>query len=187
MEARTTSMSKVYAGAASIAFVLCAPHAALAGTSDSTTGDLTGTIIRPILVTANQGMQFGTIVRPSSGSGVVTLSNAGVLTVTGTGAIALPSSVPRAAMFTVAGEGQQSFTLTIDSTVTLTNTAPSGGTLSVSTTNDAACTTLCSLSGTLGNAVSGTLVFHVGGSLAILSTTHSGAYSGTINVLVTYN
>ena len=187
MEARANSMSKVYASAASIALVLCAPLGALAGTSDSTTGDLTGTIIRPILVTANQDMRFGTIVRPSSGSGSATLSNAGALTVTGTGAIALPSSVTQAAMFTVSGEGGQAFTLTIDSSVTLTNAAASGGTLTVSTTNDAGCTASCTLSGVLGATASGTLLFHVGGSLAILSTTNSGAYSGTINVLVTYN
>ena len=180
-------MIKDYASAAVIALVLCGPVAALAATSDSTTGALTGTIIRPILVTANQGMQFGVIVRPGSGSGVVTLTNAGALTVTGTGAIALPSSVPRAAMFTVSGEGGQSLTLTIDSTVTLTNAAPSGGTLAVSTTNDAGCTTLCTLGGVLGATASGTLIFHVGGSFGILSTTHTGAYSGTINVVVAYN
>ncbi len=187
METSTSRMIKDYASATAVALVLCGPVAALAATSDSTTGALTGTIIRPILVTANQAMQFGTVVRPGSGSGTVTLSNAGALTVTGTGAIALPSSAPRAAMFTVAGEGGQSFTLTINSTVTLTNTAPSGGTLLVSTTNDAACTTLCTLSGAVGNTVSGTLIFHVGGSFPISSVTKSGAYSGTISVVVSYN
>jgi len=77
--------------------------------------------------------------------------------------------------------------LTIDSTVTLTNSAPSGGTLALSTTNDAGCTTLCTLGGVLGATASGTLIFHVGGSLGILSTTKTGPYSGTINVLVAYN
>jgi hypothetical protein len=173
------------ARAAGIALVLGAPVAAQAATSDSTTGALTGTIIRPILVTASQALQFGAIVRPSSGSGTVTLSNGGALSVTGTGAIALPSSVSNAAMFTVLGEGQQSFTLTIDSSVTLTNTAASGGTLAVSTTNDAGCTTLCTLGGVLG--ANGTLIFHVGGSFPFSSATHTGTYSGTLNVLVTYN
>jgi hypothetical protein len=187
LEASANSMIKVYASAAGIALTLCAPVAALAGISDSTTGALTGTIIRPILVTANQGLQFGTIVRPGSGSGSVTISNAGALSVTGTGAIALPSSVTHAAMFTVSGEGGQTFTLTIDSSVALTNAAPSGGTLTVSTTNDAGCTTSCTLSGVLGATASGTLVFHVGGTFATSSATHTGAYSGAMNVLVIYN
>ena len=180
-------MIKVYVSTAGIALMLCAPVGALAATSDSTTGALTGTIIRPILVTANQGLQFGTIVRPGSGTGTVTLSNAGALSVTGTGAIALPSSVMHAAMFTASGEGGQTFTLTIDSSVTLTNAAPSGGTLAVSTSNDAGCTASCTLSGVLGATTSGTLIFHVGGTFAITSATPTGAYSGTMNVVVTYN
>lgn len=187
LSTRPTCRGRRLYSAASIFLVLLAPRAALAAISDSTTGALTGTIIRPILATANQGLQFGVIVRPTSGSGVATLSNAGALSVTGTGAIALPSSVSRAAMFTISGEGGQTFTLTIDSTVTLTNAAPSGGTLTVSTTNDAGCAASCTLSGVVGNTASGTLIFHVGGTFPISSAAHTGTYSGTINVLVTYN
>jgi hypothetical protein len=178
-------MRKTFARAAGIALVLYAPSAARAGTSDSATGALTGTIIRPILVTASQGLQFGVVVRPSAGSGTVTLSNAGALTVIGAGAIALPSSAPQAATFTASGEGGQSFALTIDSSVTLTNAAPGGGTLAVATTNDAGCTVLCTLPGSLG--ASGALTFHVGGTFAVSSTTPTGTYSGTLNVLVNYN
>ena len=174
-----------HAAAAGLALALCAPGAALAGSSDSTTGAFTGTIIRPILVTASQSLGFGTIVRPSSGSGVVTLANNGTLSVTGTGAVALPSTTPHAGMFTVSGEGGQVFTLAVDSTVTLTNAGSSGGSLSVTTSNDAACSTSCTLSGALG--ASGGLTFHVGGAFAISSTTHPGAYAGTLNISVAYN
>src|ERR1700677_2661139 len=125
-------------------------------------------------------MQFGVVVRPTSGSGGATLGNAGALTVTGTGAIVVPPLVAQAAMFTVSGEGGQTFGLTIDGAVTLTNTASSGGTLAVSRTNDAACTTLCTLGGVLGATASGTLIFHAGGSFGLSSTTNTGAYSGTI-------
>jgi len=173
--------------AASMALALGAQSVARAGTTDSTTGALTGTIIRPILVTANQGLQFGVIVRPSAGSGTVTLTNAGALSVTGTGAIALPSSSAHAAMFTVSGEGGQTFSLTIDSTVTLTNAAPSGGTLAVSTTNDAGCTAACALGGIVGQTTSATLSFHVGGTFPTSSATHTGSYSGTLNTVVSYN
>ena len=178
---------KFLCGVAGLALAFCAPRVALAGTSDSTTGTLTGTIIRPILVTANQSLQFGFIVRPSPGSGTVTLTDAGALSVTGTGAIALPSSSPHAAMFTVSGEGGQTFSLTIDSTVTLSNTAPSGGTLAVSTTNDAGCTATCALGGVLGQTTSATLSFHVGGTFAFSSATPTGSYSGTLNTVVSYN
>ena len=178
---------KLLCGVAGMALAFCIPRVALAGTSDSTTGALSGTIIRPILVTANQSLEFGTIVRPNAGSGTVTLTNAGGLSVTGTGAIALPSSHPQAAMFTVSGEGGQTFSLTVDSTVTLTNAAPSGGTLVVSTTNDAGCTATCALGGTVGQTTSATLSFHVGGTFAVSSTTPTGSYSGTLNAVVSYN
>jgi hypothetical protein len=178
-------MTKTFAPVAGVFVIVLAPGAVLAAGSDSTTGALTGTIIRPILVTAVQGLQFGAIVRPSAGPGTVTLSTAGALSITGTGAIPLPSSIPQAAMFTASGEGGQSFTLTIDSSVTLTNAAAGGGTLAVATTNDAGCTVLCALPGGLG--ASGALTFHVGGTFAISSTTPSGLYSGTLNVSVVYN
>lgn len=158
-----------------------------AGNTSATTANVTTTIIRPISVTKNTDLKFGTIVRPGTGSGTVGLSTTNVSTVTGTGAILLPSSTTSAANFTVSGEGAQVFTLVIDSTVTLANTAASGGALTVTTVNDAACTTSCALPGALGDVANDTKVVNVAGSFPFLSTTNTGAYDGTLNISVTYN
>ena len=75
----------------------------------------------------------------------------------------------------------------IDPTVTLTNTAASGGTLTVTTVNDAACTTSCALLGALGDVANGTKVVNVAGSFPFTSLTNTGAYAGVMNISVTYN
>ena len=167
---------------------LCASGSAFAaGNTSATTANVTTTIIRPISVTKNTDLKFGTIVRPGSGSGTVGLSTTNVSTVTGTGAILLPSSTTSPANFTVSGEGGQAFTMAIDSTVTLTNTAASGGTLTVTTVNDAACTTACALPGALGDPSGDTKIVNVAGSFPFISTTNTGAYAGVMNISVTYN
>jgi len=173
------AVSAIVLGAAASAFA--------AGNTSATTANVTTTIIRPISVTKNTDLRFGTIVRPSAGSGTVALSTADVPTITGTGAILLPSSTTSAANFTVSGEGAEAFTLVIDSTVTLTNTAASGGTLTVTTVNDAACTTACALPGALGDVANDTKVVNVAGSFPFTSFTNTGAYAGVMNISVTYN
>jgi len=179
---------KIILGMAVSAIVLGAAATAFAaGNTSATTANVTTTIIRPISVTKNTDLHFGTIVRPSAGVGTVGLTAANVPTVTGTGAILLPSSTTSPANFTVSGEGAQAFTLVIDSTVTMTNTAASGGTLVVTTVNDAACTTSCSLPGALGDVANDTKVVNVAGSFPLTSLTNTGAYAGTMNISVTYN
>ena len=173
------AVSAIVLGAAASAFA--------AGNTSSTTANVTTTIIRPISVTKNTDLKFGTIVRPSAGAGTVGLSTLNVSAVTGTGAILLPSSTTSPANFTVSGEGAEIFTLVIDSTVTLTNTAASGGTLTVTTVNDAACTTACALPGALGDVANDTKVINVAGSFPFLSTTNTGAYAGVMNISATYN
>jgi hypothetical protein len=164
-----------------------AASAFAAGNTSSTTANVTTTIIRPISVSKNTDLKFGTIVRPGSGPGTMALTTANVPTVTGTGAILLPSSTTSPANFTVSGEGAQAFTLVIDSTVTLTNTAASGGTLTVTTVNDAGCTTSCALPGALGDVANDTKIINVAGSFPFTSLTNTGAYAGTMNISVTYN
>ena len=167
--------------------LFAADAAMAAGNTSATTANVTTTIIRPISVTKNTDMHFGTIVRPGTGSGTVALTTTNVPTVTGTGAILLPSSTTSAANFTITGEGAQAFTLVIDSAVTLTNTATSGGTLTVTTVNDAACTTSCAFPGTLGDPSGDTKTVNVAGSFPLTNTTNTGAYAGVMNISVTYN
>ena len=162
-------------GSTSTAFQVSIGKTSATASSAST---VAATVLRPIAVANTAAMRFGSIVRPASGSGTVTLSDTGALTTTA-GAI-IPSSTHGAAGFLVTGEGCQNFTLTVPSTFVMT-----------SGTNSLTVTTSPSASGvqTLGpyTGVTGSLPFTVGGSFPISSATSSGAYTGNLVVTVAYN
>lgn len=173
-------------GLAGLAALLTLAAAGPAG-AVTATGTLTANIVRPIVMTKNVNLSFGKIVRPASGTVTATLATTGARTFTppATSAFWLVSPASTVANFTVSGEGAQAFTLTIPATVTLTNSGAGGGTLSVTTSNDAGCTTACALSGSLGGA--GSKTFNVGGSFPITSSTAAGAYSGSVTATAAYN
>lgn len=141
------------------------------------------TVLRPLTITKNADLGFGTVIRPDSGSGTVTVSNAGTRSVAN-GVVALSSTTASAAQFTIDGEGAQSVSVTIPATFTLNNGSVSGS-LTVTTSSNLVNPALVSLDGTLGSA--GTKTFNVGGSIDIASTTTSGAYTGTLTVTAAYN
>ncbi|OJU09896.1 MAG: hypothetical protein BGN86_10210 [Caulobacterales bacterium 68-7] len=157
--------------------------AATPALAQSASGSGSITILRPLTVTKTADLQFGTVVRPSTGSGTAVISAAGARSVTGGVAALSSGATPQAAAFTVAGEGGQSISVTVPSSFNVTNGTD---TLSVTTSND--------LSGsasaqTLSNAVgaSGSLAVHVGGTVTVASTNSTGAYTGTFTVSAAYN
>ncbi|MFC5344414.1 DUF4402 domain-containing protein [Brevundimonas staleyi] len=175
-------MNKLIAAAAALAAVAVAAPA-MAQSSASTTGTGSITIIRPLTITKNADLKFGTVVRPGTGSGTAVVSAAGVRSVTG-GVVGLASGdTPQASQFTVAGEGGQSISVTIPATFTMAN---GSDTLTVTTNNNL---TGSAGSQTLSNALgaAGTLVFNVGGTVPVASTTTTGAYTGTFTVSAAYN
>ena len=177
-------MSKLVAAAAFAVLssaVLAAP--AMAQSTASTTGTGSITVIRPLTITKNADLKFGTVVRPSTAAGSVVVSAAGARTVSG-GVVALASGdTPQAAQFTVDGEGGQSISVTIPATFTMANGVDS---LTVTTTNNLAGSAGAqTLSNALGSA--GTMSFRVGGSVPVASTTNTGAYTGTFTVSAAYN
>lgn len=145
--------------------------------TQSTAGS--ATIIQPISLAVASSLSFGTVVRPSSGSGSVVISNTGGVTTTG-GAVVLASSTTSYPTYTVGGEGGQAYTVTFPATMTLTG--PSASTITVSLTHSAFA---ANLSGALGSA--GTATFTAGGTLPLTSTSTTGAYTGSYSVTVTYN
>ncbi len=145
--------------------------------SQSTAG--AATIIQPISLTVTSSLSFGTVVRPSSGSGTVVIGNTGDVSTTG-GAVVLASSTTSYPSYSVGGEGGQAITVTFPSTMTLTG--PGGATLTVTLTHTAFA---ANLSGALGSA--GTATFTSGGTLPVTSTTTTGAYTGNYTVTVAYN
>lgn len=169
--------------AASALFLMAATLPAHAQQSASDSATATAKIIRPIAVTKDQDMTFGTLVR---GSGTVTVSNTGSRSVTGD-VQQLASTSASNAQFTVAGEGGQSIAVTVPATVTMTNTTGSGAeTLTITTTNDmsgsAGAQTLSNALGTDGD-----LVVKIGGSFPLTTATATGVYSGSFTVSANYN
>lgn len=175
-------MSKLLAAAAALGLVAIAAPA-LAQSTASTTGAGSITVIRPLTITKNADLKFGTVVRPATGSGTVAVSAAGARTVAG-GVVGLASGdTPQAAQFTIDGEGGQSISVTIPVTFTMANGTDS---LTVTTSNNLAGSAAAqSLSNALGSA--GSLSFRVGGSVPVGLTTVTGAYTGTFTVSAAYN
>jgi hypothetical protein len=127
-------------------------------------------------------LNFGRIVRPLSGSGSVIMpASTGARTVTG--GVALSSPTPSRGGFKVTGEGGQTISVSVPSTITVTNTGPSGGSIDITTSNTAQGTQ--ALSGSLGGE--GSFTFLVGGAFAISDATKNGPYQGTYTVSVDYN
>jgi hypothetical protein len=153
--------------------------------SASDTATATAKIIQPITVTKDRDMQFGTLVKPRTGSGTVTVANNGTRSL-GTG-VASPASsaAPTSAQFTIKGEGAQAMTVAVPASFDLVNGASS---LTVTTSNDgsiAAAGTTKTLSGVLG--AEGSYVVQVGGAFDLASTTATGVYSGSFTVTAAYN
>lgn len=175
-------MNKLICTAAALATVAFAAPA-MAQSTASTTGTGSITVIRPLTITKNADLRFGTVVRPSTGAGTAVISAAGVRSVTG-GVVGLASGdTPQASQFTVDGEGGQSISVTIPTTFSMANGTD---TLVVTTSNNlAGAAGTQTLSNALGSA--GSLVFRVGGTVPISSTTTTGAYTGTFTVSAAYN
>jgi hypothetical protein len=165
-------------GLAALAGPACAQNSAQQTTSATTT------LFQPIQLAKNSDLSFGTVVRPATGSGTVTIAAAtGTRTLTGSGALLAtgPNAVASRATYTVTGEGGQTYSITVPASFNMTRST-GGQTIAVTLTPTA---TTGLLSSTLGLA--GTATFGVGGSIPVADTTVSGAYSGTFNVVVAYN
>jgi hypothetical protein len=150
---------------------------AQATASVTTTGS--ATIIQPITLTQGTGLAFGTLVRPGTGTGTVSIDSTNGALAVGNGVVALGTASSRA-VYNVAGEGGSTFSIAVPATFNLTG--PSSSTIPVTLTATGS-------TGTLSNALgtAGTASFGVGGNFSIASTTATGGYTGTYNVTVAYN
>ena len=171
---------KAIAAAAVLSLALGGMAAAQSSSSQTTSGS--ATIIQPITLTKSTDLAFGKIVRPSSGTNTVSVDEAtgARATVGGGNATLLASTVSRAA-YAVAGEGGQTFSISMPASFNMTR-AGGAETLTVTLAATAASGTL---SGSLGSA--GSASFGVGGSVPLSSSTATGAYTGTFDVTVAYN
>lgn len=166
-------------GNATTSFLITAARTNGSG-SGSRVGNITAKVIRPINIAKTSNLQFGSVTRPSTGSGSISLTPAGVVSVTGSNVIRFPSPPATAAAFTVTGEGGQAVTVAVPSTVTL-----SGSAGSVVATTSATGSGAQVLSGSTGAA--GTVQVRVGGTVPLSGSTGIGTFTGTLVVTVQYN
>jgi hypothetical protein len=175
--------SKILAAAL---MVSAASAPALAGPeSSSATANASALIIQPITVTKDRDIEFGTLVKPRTGSAKVTVDNTGTRTLGAGIASPTSSATPTSAKFTIRGEGAQAMTVAVPASFDLTNGA---STLTVTTSNDgsiAASGTTKTLSGALG--AEGSYEVLVGGEFDLASTTATGTYTGSFTVTAAYN
>lgn len=151
---------------------------ALAQSSATTTG--TTTILQPVTIAQNSPLAFGRIVRPTTGTGTVTIgTGADTVTTTG-GAVNLASTTSRA-RYTVTGEGAQTVSVAMPTSFNLSRTGAPDIAVTL-TRNPAGVLTLSSTAGSTGTAA-----LDIGGSFSISSTTMTGDYAGTFAVSVAYN
>lgn len=143
----------------------------------STTGSTT--IVRPVTITKNADLVFGRVVRPSTGTGTVTLTTTSDTPTIDNGLI-LGGITTSHANYTINGEGGQAVSITIPASFTMSG--PSASSLVVTLTKDV--TGSETLSNALGAAGSKTV--NIGGSFPLTATTTTGAYTGTFNVDVAY-
>lgn len=137
----------------------------------------TAKIVKPLTLTAQQNLDFGTIIVGSLASPqTVSLSGANALSGC-TGALTCQGSTS-AAVYKVTGTNN--ITVNVSATASnLTNTT-SGGSQLLAFTPSAPATVA------LGNSGAAGVLFNVGGSISITPTTVDGLYVGDIDVTVDY-
>lgn len=170
---------KVAAGLGAVSALTGLASTAYAQNSASATATGSATIVQSISISKTADLGFGTIVKPTTATSTITVSNSGTRTITGGNAVAANGTGVSAASFTVQGEGGSAISVTVPTSFNMTSGTNS---LVVTTTNTG---TTGNLSGSIGTQ--GSFVVGVGGSFPLATSTASGAYSGSLVVSVAYN
>ena len=142
----------------------------------SATANASATIITPIAISKTVDMNFGNIAVGTT-AGTVVLSTAGVRTKTGGVTLPATTGTVSAASFNVTGSGTSSFTITLPTSITLSDGATHTMTVGTLTSNP---------SGT-GTLSSGAATIAVGGTLNVGASQVAGTYTNTSNLTVTVN
>ena len=134
-------------------------------------------VLKPLMLTALQDLDVGTIVLgPGTWSGAtVSVSQTGVLTCTNPNLTC--SGTTRSASYRVTGSNKETILIAAPN-VTLTNQADSSKTLQLVPVKPA--------SVTLPNSGNQGVEFGVGGTITLSSSTADGLYVGTLNVTIDY-
>lgn len=167
-------MTSLAATAAALA--LTATPAFAVGPSDKN-ATATARVVKPLTLTWVQDLDLGTIVLGSGtwSGAAVSINRSGVFACTNTNVTC--SGATKEARYKVTGTNNQTVQINAPD-VTLTNQNDNTKTLLLTVDNPG--------SVNLGNSGASGLVFGLGGSITVDSTTADGTYSGTFNVTVNY-
>lgn len=138
------------------------------------TADANASIVSAIGITDTADLNFGDVVA-SAASGTVVMTSAGVRSATA-GATLGSSTGISAAAFTVTGDADSTFSITLPSSISI-----AAGANSMTVDN------FTSSLGAIGTLGSGTATLGVGATLQVGATQATGSYTGTFNVTVAYN
>lgn len=159
-----------------------------AQTSASATATVTTSIYTPITVTRTLDLSFGDVF-PGSAAGTVIVDPTGLATTfTGTG-VSLGVHPAVAASYTMTGKKNASFSLTLpaDNSVSLTGPGTAMTLTKFTAAVGAGGTTTPGPTFTAALGAAGTQTFNVGATMNVGINQVEGSYTGTYNVLVTYN
>ena len=145
------------------------------------TASATATIVTPISISKTADMHFGNIAVSASNNGSVELAPAGTRLATGGVTLPAVTGSPAAASFTVSGEANYTYAITLPSSpIQLAHT-----TNATLTMDAAAFTSSPSSTGTLSGT--GTQILNVGATLGVAAGQAAGTYTTTTNFDVTVN
>lgn len=171
-----------YASGASTAGVAVTVSRTNGNAPSTLSGTVSASVFRTLNAGATQAMSFGMISRPRAGPGSVSMApGATSVTTSGDGVTPISGSTVTSAIVGVTGEGGQTITVTVPTTFPMYG--PGGSTIVVTPIPDKSGSV--TLPGSLGGAGSTTVT--VGGSFPLTTSTATGAYAGSFQVIFQYN
>jgi hypothetical protein len=172
-----------------IFIMACVTMNVTAQSSSTVTGTTAGAvIITPLALTQVSALHFGVMAVTDGIAGTCILSTDGT-TRTGTGGVNLSTQTPAAtvASYSVTGEADTPYAITVDNPITVTTLATGTGstTMDIVPVAKAASNSSEGFAGTLNGTGGDTFV--IGGTLSVATDQVAGTYAGTFDVTVAYN
>lgn len=144
-----------------------------AAAQNAASADATLRVTKPLILTRDTHLDFGTVV--VWGDGTVTMDQSGSVTCTAA-TLTCDTTGTTAATFSIQGTNNRDVDIDVPASITLTN-----GSDNLTLVTDFPATRTLNSSG-VGNTTS----FGIGGSVALAEATPAGTYTGTLNVTVSY-
>jgi hypothetical protein len=153
---------------------------ACTASAQSISGTASALLITPLTIVKNLDLNFGNLAVSSTTGGTVILSTSSTRTTGGSGGVTLPAitGTVSSADFTVSGQGGYTYSITLPTSVTITDGLGHSMTIS-------SFTSFPSTNGTLSSG--GTQDLTVGATLSASASQVSGAYTSASGVPVTVN